>query len=681
MFLFGLCAHLAAAASQQAAPSIFNPNAPVPVPQEILPPPPVSGLPSEPSNMPQAFYPVEDVLKTMSLEARVGQLMLVTMDGLHAPTTEDLAFVRRYVPGGVVIRQLLQPAHAVDYVTKLRAVEKASGIPLWIGADVFELVRRDRAAPSAFIQLPSLLSIAASGDDATIDRLGQLLAQHLHLMGFNLHLGPSLSLAPTIPDANGTIYTFGSDPGFVASAGGRLIGALRANQVLPVPMGFPGGGNNRSKGTPAALLTPRPLLLQQDAAPYVEVLKTSPSMLHVGTMLVPTLDSQSMPACVSRVVLQDLLRGEMGFTGVAIAGPMDSEAVATLLDPAEAAIQALQHGANMVYWRSAGSTVKRAVDHIVAAVEQGRLDPAGIEASVRRILTVKSLNSLESPGQAMKDKDIRALEKERTLAKEVMAIERRSITLLQHRNGVLPLSKERGMPLGVTGVVALEDFKSALEKYTKKVSAHNIGSAKHFRDIEDFELDRITRNMKGLRTLVCVLTSGIRPEGGIKLVRAAKATGANVVVVLLGYPELAARLTEADAILLAYCDEANYQQSLNAVADVLMGEGALGIPALPEALKARVGEARTFNALEVCRLPAGRLPIALGTAFAAGTSLSLDPSTAIKKVRWDFGDGKDNNGLQVQYAYKQAGQFSVTLSVVDTKGETAVQTFKVEVTE
>src|SRR5690606_11153895 len=126
-------------------------------------------------------------------------------------------------------------------------------------------------------------------------------------------------------------------------------------------------------------------------------------IIHVGNTLVPTLDPNSAPACVSEAVIRNLLRRELGDEGIIVAGAMDSQDVAVLVDPAVAAIRALSYGADMIYWNAAGNSEMRAVDNIVLAVKENRLSEVQIDTALRRVLTYKFAH-LTAAAEALKDR-------------------------------------------------------------------------------------------------------------------------------------------------------------------------------------------------------------------------------------------------------------------------------------
>ncbi|MBL7649771.1 MAG: PKD domain-containing protein [Candidatus Hydrogenedentes bacterium] len=625
----------------------------------------------------QQADPLGFALANMTLQQKVAQLMVVTMSGSHTPNPPDLAYLKAYTPGAAIIPKVLKPAFAAVYVAKLRGVQQISGVPLWVGTNLYRLTRVERDELSEFIQLPSPLSLAAANDPSTTTALAELMADHLSAMGFNLHLGPSLELAPTLSSAEGTVYSLGSDVEFIGNTYTIFRKVFDEYGIVTVPLGFPGGGTNRQKKSSAVLLTPSTLLKEKDLVPYIRAIEAKAPLIHVGNTLVPTLDPASPPACVSEAVLSGLLRKELGYEGIILAGPMDSQDVAGILDPAEAAIRALKNGADMIYWNGAGNTEMRAVDNIVLAVAEKRLEESRIDEALKRVLEYKFATLLSQV--AGSERKSAGLDKQKQLAKRVQAIENQAITVVQNRGGILPLSKNASMPVGVTGTVGVEILTKGLEEHFKPISQQLITTARHIGEIGDFEIERITSHIRGIRTVVCIFTDTDRPEGQVRLVRALQEKGARVVVVLLGYPSNLPHLAEAEAVVLAYCDPAKYEVTISAMGNILAGVAPIGFRDVGRDISVKSGEARTFNVHDLILSPAGRLPVTLSERFPVGASAPYNTQELLKKVQWDFGDGTKSKDARVEHTYTEPGRHAVSLALTTKSGESANYTFHVVV--
>lgn len=625
--------------------------------------------------------PIAERIAALTPRERVAQLMVVTLRGSIRPGADDRAFLSEYPPGGVIIADIVNPTMAADYVEDIRklAAESGKGIVPFIGANLMELpATLGGSRETAFAPLPSLMAIAAADDPDTTARLARIFAEHLTAMGFNMHLGPSLALAPALPDARGSLDCLGGDPAFAARSGGAIVTALRESGVLALPMGFPGGGFNRQPGAPAVLVTPHSLLDEQDLLPYRQILELGAPIMHVDNTLVPTIDPSRRPASLSPPVIKDLLRGRLGFEGVVVVGPLDELRITGDREIADAAILAFEAGADMVYWRQAGPAVARTIDKTLWAIERGMLSQETVDAALARVLRLKDELALADrpPPRASA---ARRLETGRKYAKEAFAIERRAVTLVQDRSGILPLTPEKSIPAGVTGVVGVRELHGALEKHIKGVGMQPIVSARHGNDIYGFEVSRIMSRVKGMRTAICILTSDVRPAGQIQLIRELQAKDVRVVVVLVGYPSALPHLAEADAILLAYADPRACSESMKAVAEALVGKGAVGFVGRDSELATRVGSLDRYSALDLIQTPPGRLPVTIEPPFVAGTAVSYDPTISIRKAEWQFGDGTRSKDLNADKAFAQPGRYPVTLSVTDITGAESSVTFHVTV--
>ncbi len=624
--------------------------------------------------------PIEATIQSLSLQERVAQLMFVTLRGRFSADTDGRRLLREMSPGGAVIPEVSKPEDAAQYIVGLRGapMELEKKIPMFIATNVYSLTQHGLLKDAKFIQMPSPLALGAANDPVSTERLADLVAQYLSVMGFNMHLGPSLELAPVLMGAEATVGTFGSDPVFVGDAGVTFYKTLMERAIQSVPIGFPGGGMNRLRGGAAVLLTPRSLLAQKELLPYRRAIKEGVRFMHVGNTLTPTIDRAAGPASTSKIVIQDLLRRDLGFEGIVIAGPMDSGDLGGSSGPSAAAIRALEAGADMIYWSQSGARVVQGILAITQAVTNGDLDEGIIDVALKRVLTIKKeLGLLER--EAPNDKDAKKLGRELMESDAAFLVERRSMTLVQNRGGILPLTKEMSMPIGVTGVAGVDELQDALALSIDGIAKQKLSQARHLGRIERFEIDRLTKRIQGVRTMICVLDNSIEPAGQARLVRELQDKGARVVVVLLGYPKLLPQLRHADALLLAYSRSFSVPQTMRAVADILLGNGPVAVLEAQKELQLAVNEEMTFNVLDVIRSPMGKLPVTIDETFRAGMSVRYNPIKSLDKVEWDFGDGTRSRDHSMAYAFKKPGRYPVTVSITDTRGDLTTGTYHVVV--
>ncbi len=612
---------------------------------------------------------VEDFIETLPLPARIAQLMLVTFQGLTQPNNTDRLLLNDFPPGGVIVPRISRPQDAADYIKVLRSsgIETQKELPLFIGTNFFDFGREETRPLPLYLSVPSMLTWAGAGVSDSTQGLARIMTQDLRTMGFNMHLGPSLELAGEMSSSRSSVYNFGSDPKFVAAIAEQFGVAAADTGLIWVPMGFPGGGKNRGEKGPAVLLTSKSQLRGRDLLPYERAIEAGAQMLHVGNTLIPTLDKGS-PASLSPIVMRQLLRDILEFEGLVVAGPIDAPELMLYRNPEEAAVLALQAGADMLYWNDSGPRVIKVIGSIAVAVSNGTLDEALVNDAFERVVALKQEQGLlerEKP----KEKSAAKLIKERAKTSEPLQIERRAVTLIKNEDNLLPLTEERSMPIYVTGSYGVSELADAAEEYTKTVLRQPIRSARHLEQIQDFEIERVVNFSGGTRTVVCVLSGDIAPGGQIRLMKLLKETGAKIVAVHLGYPSRLSLYEDADAILLGYANPGEVSQTMKAVAAVLMGDAPVEIlPALRD-LERTVEQQVSFDVYDVVRSPVGRLPVTVEEPYVAGYSISYRPILEHHKVEWDFGDGRKSRDLTVNHAYQRPGRYRVILTVEDDAGE------------
>ncbi len=637
----------------------------------------------EKANTPAAAWTVEAAIAEMSLRARVSQLLMVTLAGRLGPDASERQILENYTPGAVIISNLTRPRNAVDYAVALQSnpVSRKHGVPMLIGADLAELpVVFGMEKEDYFAPLPTMLAVAAADDPAATRDLAALYAEHLALMGFSFQMGPCLALAPDLPGAKGGLQCLGADPAFVGETAEVFLQAFHERELAVLFTGFPGGQWNQTDTAPPMLLTPASAMAVQDLAPFKRAVLGGARMLLVGNILTPHLDKDHGAASISPKVMKGLLRDDLLYPGIIVAGPIDGLAVGERATHGDAAVAALKAGADMLLWQQPGIHVMKAAETVVQAVESGELPESSINVSVTRVLQLKE--DLGLRGRKAPDvKDVDKLEKRKAYPLAARKIERQSITIVRNNDGVLPLSKERSRPVGVTGVIGVPELREALKKELKTVAQQNISTAKHGGEIYSFEIHRLTSRAEGVRTVIIVLTNEIRAQGKVELIRELKDIGARVVVVLVGYPHTLGDLEEADAIVVAYCDPAASSAAMSAVSEALLGKSSVAVRPPASEVTVKAGEPFTLDVFQWVRSPAGRLPVSLEPPFVQGTGHSLVLPETIKKVRWEFGDGGKSSEHTSSHAYAAPGNYTLTLSVTDSTGESDSGAVHVDVTE
>ena len=115
-------------------------------------------------------------------------------------------------------------------------------------------------------------------------------------------------------------------------------------------------------------------------------IKAGAQMIMTAHIAVPKVTGDDLPSTLSPVILQDKLRGELGFDGVIVTDAMDMGAITKQFSSTEATITAIQAGVDIIL---CPQNFVDAFDAVVKAVEKGEIKESRIDESVKRILKLK----------------------------------------------------------------------------------------------------------------------------------------------------------------------------------------------------------------------------------------------------------------------------------------------------
>ncbi len=237
-----------------------------------------------------------------------------------------------------------------------------------------------------FTHFPPARDIGRGGDPAAAEAVGRAMAVELRSVGIDLDFAPVLDVDsnprnPVIGDR-----AFGRTPDSVSVLAIAFLRGMLAGGVLPCGKHFPGHGD-----TDRDSHTERPTVARSRAAldatelpPFRAAIAAGVPLLMTAHVLYPALDPDH-PATLSPVILRDLLRGELGFSGVVVSDDLEMQAVTDHISVAEAAVASLQAG---VDWVLICNDLQRAVDagaRIAAAIDAGELATATVAAAAARI--------------------------------------------------------------------------------------------------------------------------------------------------------------------------------------------------------------------------------------------------------------------------------------------------------
>lgn len=342
----------------------------------------------------------------LSLEEQIAQMIVVRASGhlfdhqirfpQWEPPTETLKhWLETLKVGGVV----LLGGSAAELFQRTTQLQSWTNIPLLIAADVEEGVGQRFAGASWFPPPMALGEIAKTNlplakTYATL--MGELTAKEALALGINWLLAPVVDVNnnPDNPVIN--VRSFSDTPEVVSALSGAFLTGANRYPVLTTAKHFPGHGDTATDShlSLPVLDVTIDRLAAVELPPFENAINQGVDTVMSAHVLVPCWD-ETFPATVSSTVLTQQLRLSLGFEGLIVTDALIMGALDEVASPEEVAVLAIEAGADVLLMPH---NPEKTITAITEAVNNGRLSPQRISASVARIWEAKQKISTVATG-------------------------------------------------------------------------------------------------------------------------------------------------------------------------------------------------------------------------------------------------------------------------------------------
>ena len=351
---------------------------------------------------------VESILQSMTLEDKAAQLFIVL--------PESITGVDQVTAAGELTREAIndRPVAGFLYMTgnlenadqtseMLASVQQFSmnriGLPMFTCVDE-EGGTVARIANNDGFDVPTvgdMCDVGASGDTGLAGEKGKTVGTYLTDLGFNVDFAPDADVLGYDGYELLMYRSFGTDPYLVSDMASAFRNGLEEAGVQAVYKHFPGHGAASGDSHEGYVQVEKTMeeLKEWDLIPFQGGIDDGLGWIMVGHITLPNATEDDMPASLSKEIVTDLLRKEMGYDGIIITDAMNMGAIAENYSSAEAAVLALQAGVDLIL---VPADFESAYQGVLDAVNDGRLSEERIDESLRRILHVKlELPQMVSP--------------------------------------------------------------------------------------------------------------------------------------------------------------------------------------------------------------------------------------------------------------------------------------------
>ncbi len=580
----------------------------------------------------QAYHrqPTRDALKwadkelrRMTLDEKIGQLIAVGINATFQNQASD-AFreLRRQVEqnhiGGIILFR--GPVYeSVHLVNRMQGFARE---PLLISADL------EAGAGMRFddtVNFPWNMAVGATGNPEYARRQGALTAREARALGVQQIFAPVVDVNNNAANPVINVRSYGEDPQAVAAMGAAFVEGAQAGGVIATAKHFPGHGDTATdshRGLPV-INVPRARLDAVELVPFRAAIAAGVGAIMSAHIALPQIEpatvsprearpastyadreviveNATLPGTLSPRVLGGILRRDLGFDGIAVTDALDMSGLTIYFTPGEAAVLAVEAGADMLLKPADPDAVLKGVRE---AVQSGRLTEQRIAESARRLLAAKydlGLVKQRSAPLEQIDQLVSSTEAQ-MLAQEIAE---HAITLVRddaHRLPAASLKPDaRIFNLAITNgedrFFIAQSFIGAMARGGRRLETLVLDERSSEAEVKKAlerakDADLVIISMYG-RVRTGQANSGALPEPGARALDKLIERKAPLVGISFGNPYLLMNYPELKTYMVAYGDMPSLQR---AAARALLGE------------------------IDVV----GRLPISLPQLYARGTGIQL----------------------------------------------------------
>lgn len=323
----------------------------------------------------------------VNIEKQIGQLFIVgaysnaedaLIEGLNRDPTEYVEFlIEHYQIGGVLFKMRWD---SQQVKAKTSHFQRLSSVHLLCCLDAEWGLSQRMVDGEVF---PKNYALGTSDNLDLIYQTGREIGRQCREIGINVNFAPVIDINtnPFNPIINHR--SFGSDPDHVARCGLAMMKGLQSAGVLACAKHFPGHGDTSVDSHTGLPIVDHSIerLESVELIPFKKMVDNSVDCVMGAHLMVPAIDAH-YPTSLSSNAIQDLLKEDLGFTGLAVTDDLIMGAVKQNYSLEEAVVLAFLAGNDLILL---SRDVEKGIQAIAQAVDEGRIKKEEIQSRIQKI--------------------------------------------------------------------------------------------------------------------------------------------------------------------------------------------------------------------------------------------------------------------------------------------------------
>jgi len=516
---------------------------------------------------------VEEVLKNLTLEEKIAQLIVIRSDaqGNAAYFARIAESIKKYGVGGVCFFK--GTPHGLVYANNL--YQSVSKTPLMVSIDGEWGVAMRLDSVLAF---PRQQTLGALQDDYLVFEMGELVAEQCKRLGIHVNFVPCVDVNSNPKNPVINTRSFGENRVNVANKGIAYMQGLQSKNVMASAKHFPGHGDTDvdSHYDLPVIKHAFDRIDSIDLFPFKMLIRNGVKSVMIAHLNIPVMDKSQYPSSVSKFIVDTLLKQNMGFRGLVFTDGLEMEGFAKFGTNGEMELLALEAGVDILLLPV---NTERTIRTIADAVRSGRISEDLINEKCRKVLQAKyDLGILHQAPIISSENLLQDLNTDR-ITQLNQKIYANAITVLENKNAILPINPEKYTRIAN---INIGDTKPNL--FQRTVSKYSSSTIFNFhRDFPEKHIDSMVRMFEKHDLLIISITNtninarrnyGVTPQT-IQLIKRLATLDKPIVLTIFASPYVLSSFPKkfsTDGLVIAYQEQ---QTALEVAAHGLFGASAL----------------------------------------------------------------------------------------------------------
>ncbi|MGK0468401.1 MAG: beta-N-acetylhexosaminidase [Clostridium sp.] len=349
---------------------------------------------SEVKPEPEPIDPIIEQIGKMTIDEKIGQMLVVGIDGYDLNENTKSLIGKSKIGGVILFSNNIQDTNQLlNLLNSLKSENLKNKIPLFLSVD--EEGGRVTRMPKEFRNFPTNKAIGKVNDAVLSYSIGSTIAMEIGSFGFNMDFAPVLDVNSNSKNPVIGNRSFGADANIVSNLGIQTMKGIQSENIIPVVKHFPGHGDtsvDSHLGLPS-VNNDLKRLKSLELIPFTEAIKNNADAVMIAHILLPKIDSEN-PSSLSKIIITNILRGDLNFNGVIITDDMTMGAIVKNYNIGEAAVKSVKAGTDIVLVCHGYDNEVNVINALKNAISNGDISGQRIDESVYRILSLKQKYNL-----------------------------------------------------------------------------------------------------------------------------------------------------------------------------------------------------------------------------------------------------------------------------------------------